>query len=125
MIAIRGRRISGVISAFLSVLFYLSSNFPVHAQSRPDRQTVQAFFNAIAMNDTNTAAQLLESNTNLVLAVNNLSKLPLLEAAAAGNVQLVKRLLELGADINAQGDTYDERWKPKHSLALGHSTQSS
>ena len=107
MTAIRGRRISGVSSAILSVLFYLASNFHVHAQSRPDRQTVQDFLNAIAMNDTNTAAQLLENNTNLVLAVDNLSKQPLLEAAAAGNVQLVKRLLELGADINAQGDTYN------------------
>ncbi|MDD5140956.1 MAG: ankyrin repeat domain-containing protein [Verrucomicrobiales bacterium] len=57
------------------------------------------------MGDTNAAAALLESNTNLAYAGENFSKLPLLEAAAAGNVPLVKRLIQLGADINATGDT--------------------
>jgi len=89
----------------LPVLLFACYSFAVGAQGRPDGQTVETFFNAIAMNDTNTAAQLLEGNTNLVYAVDNLTKLPLLEAAAAGNAELVKRLLELGADINAQGDT--------------------
>jgi len=74
------------------------------AQGRPDIQTVEAFFNAIAMKDTNTAARLLEANTNLIRSASNMSKRPLLEAAAAGNVPLARRMLELGADVNAAGD---------------------
>ena len=68
-------------------------------------QLVESFFSAIQRNDTNAAIQMLENNTNLVYARDNLSKLPLLEAAVAGNTSLVKRMLELGADINAEGDT--------------------
>ena len=77
----------------------------VHAQTQPDYHTVRNFFNAIEENDTNAATQMLESNTNLVYARDNFSKLPLLEAAAAGNLSLLQRMLELGADLNAEGDT--------------------
>ncbi len=75
------------------------------AQTRPRGAEVEEFFTAIQMGDTNAAAALLESNTNLAYAGENFSKLPLLEAAAAGNVPLVNRLIQLGADINATGDT--------------------
>lgn len=88
------------------ICFMILQSFSMcRAQTRPDYQTVQNFFNAIALNDTNTASQLLESNTNLVFSSYDGGKLPLLEAAAAGNVPLVKRLLELGTGINAEGDT--------------------
>ena len=93
---------------FLSLLaawMFCQSEGSVHAQTLSRGQEVEAFFTAIQMNDTNTAAAMLESNTNLALASENLSKLPLLEAAAAGNVALVKRQLQSGADINATGDT--------------------
>ncbi len=65
----------------------------------------EAFINAIAVNDTNTAARMLEANTNLV-RFSLVEKQPLLEAAAQGNLPLVKRMVELGADINVTGDTY-------------------
>ena len=77
----------------------------VRAQTPERGQTVEAFFDAIALNDTKAASEMLESNTNLVRAVEHLTKRPLLEAAAAGNLSLVKRLIELGADIHARGDT--------------------
>jgi ankyrin repeat protein len=89
----------------LAGLILFQASYGVFAQGRPDYQTVGEFFSAIQRNDTNTASQLLESHTNLVFSRDNGSKLPLLEAAAAGNVPLVKRLLELGADIDAAGDT--------------------
>jgi ankyrin repeat protein len=68
-------------------------------------QIVEEFFDAIATQDTNTASRLLEDNTNLVFARDNFSKLPLLVAVEMGNILLVKRMLELGADVNAEGDT--------------------
>ncbi len=86
----------------LTILQHFST---VLAQTRPDYQTVGTFFDAIASGDTNAASQLLESHTNLVFCSYAGGKLPLLEAAAAGNLPLVKHLLELGADINAVGDT--------------------
>jgi ankyrin repeat protein len=95
-------RSNSIIMVCLILLQMVST---VRAQTMPDYQTVENFFDAIAENDTNTASQLLESNTNLVFARDNGSKLPLLEAAKAGNVPLVKRMMELGADINARGDT--------------------
>lgn len=85
-------------------IFLCSANF-AGAQTQSREAEVESFFTAIQMGDTNAAATLLESNTNLVHARENMSKLPLLEAAAAGNVALVKRLLQLGADINETGDT--------------------
>jgi ankyrin repeat protein len=89
----------------LVCLILLQIASTVRAQTQPDYQTVENFFDAIAENDTNTASQLLESNTNLVFARDNGSKLPLLEAAKVGNVPLVKRMSELGAEVNASGDT--------------------
>jgi ankyrin repeat protein len=86
-------------------LIFFQTHFSAFAQGRPDYQTVENFFDAIAENDTNTASQLLDANTNLVFSRDNFSKLPLLEAAKAGNVSLVKRMIELGADIHANGDT--------------------
>jgi len=84
----------------------LLSHLSATAQpSRPNYADVEAFFDAIAMNDTN-ALSMLEANTNLAFVRDNGTKLPLLEAAASGNVTLVKRLIELGTDINATGDTY-------------------
>lgn len=86
-------------------LILFAVQFNSFAQGRSDYQTVENFFDAIAENDTNTASQLLEANTNLVFSRDNMSKLPLLEAAKAGNISLVKRMIELGADIHANGDT--------------------
>jgi ankyrin repeat protein len=94
---------NSIVLVCLIILQFFSTG---RAQTRLDYQTVENFFVAIADNDTNTASQLLESNTNLVFARDNGSKLPFLEAAAAGNVSLIKRMLELGADINAAGDTF-------------------
>ena len=79
--------------------------FLTQAQAQLNYQSVESFFSAIHRNDTSAALGMLENNTNLVYARDNFSKLPLLEAAAAGNLLVVKRMLELGADINAQGDT--------------------
>jgi ankyrin repeat protein len=89
----------------LVCLILTQSLFAASAQTRPSQQEVQAFFNAIALNNTDAASGMLESNTNLARSTYNFSKRPLLEAAAMGNVQLVKRLLELGVDIDETGDT--------------------
>jgi len=89
----------------LGIVAFIYSTHCADAQTRPRGAEVEEFFTAIQMGDTNAAAALLESNTNLAFAGENFSKLPLLEAAAAGNVPLVKRLIQLGADINATGDT--------------------
>jgi len=89
----------------LGIFTSIHATYCADAQTRPRGAEVEAFFTAIQMGDTNAAAELLESNTNLAFAGENFSKLPLLEAAAAGNVPLVKRLIQLGADINATGDT--------------------
>lgn len=107
MNTIQGRVFLKNLPALLAAAFLLFGGLKASAQTVLDPQTAERFFNAIAMHDTNTASQLLESNTNLVYARNNFSKLPLLEAAAAGDVSLVKRMLELGADINAEGDTFN------------------
>jgi hypothetical protein len=75
------------------------------AQNDSKREEVMNFFGAIQAGRENDALAMLENDTNLARAVDNLSKHPLLEAAAAGDVKLVKRMLDLGADINVQGDT--------------------
>jgi ankyrin repeat protein len=95
----------GSRSGIFVCLIFCQIHFSASAQGRLDYQTVENFFNAIAEDDTNTASQLLESNTNLVFSRYNIGKQALLEAAKAGNVSLVKRMIELGADINANGDT--------------------
>jgi ankyrin repeat protein len=100
-----GTGFSGAGRIVVVCLILFRAHFGAFAQGRPDYQTVAEFFSAIQRNDTNTASQLLESHTNLIFSGYSDSRLPLLEAAAAGNVPLVKRLLELGADINATGDT--------------------
>ena len=87
---------TGRIVAVVCLILF-QAHFGAFAQGRPDYQTVAEFFSAIQRNDTNTASQLLESHTNLIFSGYSDSRLPLLEAAAAGNVPLVKRLLELGA----------------------------
>jgi ankyrin repeat protein len=89
----------------LGIFIFTDATYCADAQTRPRGADVETFFTAIQMGDTNAAAALLESNTNLAFAGENISKLPLLEAAAAGNAPLVKRLIQLGADIDATGDT--------------------
>ncbi len=91
--------------SILGIGMFIHSANCVAAQTQLRGADIEAFFTAIQMDDTNAAAAMLEGNTNLAFAGANFSKLPLLEAAAAGNVALVKRLLQLGADINATGDT--------------------
>ena len=95
---------AGRIVLAACMIFIQSLSFAL-AQTRPSQQQVEAFFDAIALNNTNAARRMLESNTNLARSTYNFSKRPLLEAAAMGNVPLVKRLLELGADIDETGDT--------------------
>jgi ankyrin repeat protein len=77
------------------------------ARAQLGSETVYRFVYAIYQNDTNTAWHMLESNTNLAYCKYGGDMggdiLPLLEAAAAGNFELVKRLLELGVDVNAEG----------------------
>ncbi len=91
---------------FIGLWIFFQSTGSMQSQNNPPRwQVLEGFLTAIQMGDTNAAAALLESNTNLAFATENLSKAPLLEAAAAGNVALVKRMLQLGADINVTGDT--------------------
>jgi ankyrin repeat protein len=74
------------------------------AQAQLDSPSEERFIGAIARNDTNTAWRMLEENTNLIYAPYGGGRFPLLEAAAAGNAPLVKRILELGADLNTEGD---------------------
>jgi ankyrin repeat protein len=100
----KGRHYSRSLITALSLLSGWCLSFEICAQVHPEVETVAAFFSAIVENDTNTVARLLESNTNLVSTFYEVSKLPLLEAAAAGNVHIVRLLLKSGADINAQGD---------------------
>jgi ankyrin len=95
---------SAMVSQFqqrLSVLVLLLCSFFGPSACAQD---TQAFFNAIAREDTNAAALLLERHTNLVHGVGVFDKSPLLEAASRGYTALVKRMLELGADIDAVGD---------------------
>ena len=92
----------GVVAGLLVVLFGL---FGPSSSAQEQRASASEFFDAIASGDTNAAARMLENNTNLAHTANTFSKLPLLEAAAAGNVPLVKRLIELGAPVNALGDS--------------------
>jgi ankyrin repeat protein len=89
----------------LSCLIILTSRSTGWAQSRSEAQIVDNLLQAIAGGDNNTASQLLESNTNLFLSQDNASALTLRQAAAVGNLPLVKRLIQLGADVNAAGDT--------------------
>lgn len=124
MKAKRSRSLSFVTLTVLVSCAFTASHCTAQTPNRTPHQAVSAFFNAIAMNDTNTAARLLESNTNLALARDNFSKQPLLEAAAAGNLPLAKRLLELGADVNAAGDTLSsvgsERTALHFAIARNH-----
>ncbi|MEI8291599.1 MAG: ankyrin repeat domain-containing protein, partial [Verrucomicrobiota bacterium] len=75
------------------------------AQGNSRASSVMDFFGAIQAGRESEALAMLENDTNLVRVAYNFNKYPLLEAAAAGDVKLVKRMLELGADINFQGDT--------------------
>lgn len=76
------------------------------AQTPPDAKTINAFIAALQQHDTNAAWRLLESHTNLARPVGFGPKLPLLEAAADGDFRVVQRLIELGEDVNAAGDTW-------------------
>lgn len=73
-------------------------------QTPPPAPTAEALFHAIATGQTNAALRMLEADPSLAHERYNLSKLPLLEATAAGNLPVLKRLVALGADLNARGD---------------------
>jgi ankyrin repeat protein len=66
---------------------------------------VMNLLSAIQQRHDSEAMAMLERNTNLVGSPRYVGASPLLEAAAVGNAKLVKRLLELKADPNIQGDT--------------------
>src|SRR5262249_11794941 len=89
----------------LPVVTLLWFGEPLPALAQPSSWTpeIAAFLNAIAEHHTNEALQMLEANTNLAYSAGHLDKLPSLEAAAAGNIPLLRRLLDLGVGINAQG----------------------
>lgn len=70
---------------------------------------------AIQMGHDKDAAAMLEADTNLVRAQFQ-NKRVLHEAAAAGNLTIVKRALELGADINEPGDTLSSGGSQKTAL---------
>src|ERR1700687_1859666 len=76
------------------------------AETPPDEQTVDAFIVALQKHDTNAAWQVLESNTNLARPLGWGPKLPLIEAAADGDLRVVKRLGEMGMDVDAVGDMW-------------------
>jgi len=59
----------------------------------------------IAEGREDAALALLEQETNLARATDNLPQLAILQAASAGEVRLVKCLLQSGVDVNTQGDT--------------------
>ena len=94
------------------LVFIVITAFPLlclllpQAEAQLGSETVERFYSAI-QHDANSALRMLESNTNLVYARYYGDKIPLLEAAAAGDVSLVKRMVELGADIDAEGDTFN------------------
>ena len=79
------------------------------AQPATDDAALQDFFQALLRKDTQTAQQILSAHTNLarVPASRYLGKLPLLVATSKGQLEIVDQLLKLGADVNAEGDTWD------------------
>jgi len=91
----------------VTTAFLFSCPLLPQARAQLGSETVYRFVYAIYQNDTNTALRMLESNTNLAYCNYGGDMggdiLPLLEASAAGNFGLVKRLLELGVDVNAEG----------------------
>jgi ankyrin repeat protein len=100
------RKVSRIGLAAITAITFILQPGSVRAQlARAGGQEVEDFITAIQMHDDTNALAMLEADTNLAFANENFSKLPLLEAAAAGNVPLMKKLIELGADINAAGDT--------------------
>jgi ankyrin repeat protein len=88
----------------LVAAFFLQCANIGHSQNHFKPGEEMEFLGAIQTGQDLKAAAMLEENTNLVFGVDNLTKRALLEAAAGGNVHLVKRMLELGADIDAPGD---------------------
>jgi len=90
--------------AFAAILWWQTA-VTCRAQSHAKPAGMMDFLGAIQAGHERDALAMLEANTNLANARDDVTKCALLEAAKAGDVTLVKRLLELGADINAQGDT--------------------
>jgi len=78
-------------------------------QSTGDDQALEDFFQAVLREDTKTAQQILSTHTNLARVTANRysGKLPLLVAASKGQLAVVDQLLKLGADVNAEGDTWN------------------
>jgi ankyrin repeat protein len=68
-------------------------------------QETQQLLTAIANGQTETALRMLEDNPALARGYELGAKRPLLEAAKAGDLAVVQRLVALGADINRGGDT--------------------
>ncbi|MBP9901478.1 MAG: ankyrin repeat domain-containing protein [Verrucomicrobia bacterium] len=94
-----------IAALFGMILFYQSS--PAALPPGLEPQVQEAFFQAMLANDTNTALKLLSVNTNLAHAPHHSNKLPLLVATSQGHLEIVELLLKLGADVNAEGDTWN------------------
>lgn len=80
------------------------------AQSAKEEDAaLSAFFQALLRKDTYVAQQILSAHTNIARVPANRydNKLPLLVAASKGHVEIVAQLLKLGADVNAEGDTWN------------------
>ena len=96
------------IALFVTILF-CKSLCVAGAASEVDWQAQRDFFEAMRANDTKTALRLPSANTNLASAFlyGASTRFPLHVAASKGALEIVQALLELGADINAEGDTLD------------------
>lgn len=93
----------------LTVSLLVFSPPTLRAQTEGSGQALQDFFQAVIRDDPQSARTILLANTNLarVPASRYLNKLPLLVAASKGQLEIVDLLLRLGADVNAEGDTWD------------------
>jgi serine/threonine-protein phosphatase 6 regulatory ankyrin repeat subunit B len=96
----------GLIAVAGSLLLMLSPR--IWAQPAAEDAALQNFFQALLRDDPQAARQILHANTNLarVLPSVYFSKLPLLVATSTGHLEIVDQLLKLGADVNAEGDTW-------------------
>lgn len=97
----------GFSFAALFVLVWMLFPAPVVAQGWEASPAQSDFFQAMLAEDTQTALQLLGTNTNLARRSTYSGKFPLHVAASKGLLPVVERLLELGAEVDAEGDTWD------------------
>src|SRR3569833_1025370 len=102
-----GGYFSLVTTVVISTWLVLSRTTSISSAQTPSSGlTLEAFFNAVHGNDTNTVSKMLEANSNLENAV-YYGRLPITVAAGDGSLQIVALLLRKGADVNVQNDTWN------------------